>query len=253
MEPMDQFTFVVADSDDLKNAIFRLRYQVYVEEFGFEKPEDHPSGFEVDEYEPYSIHFAALNEKHEVIGTARLVLTSAKGFPLEHAAKTTFIGERPPEDHIGEISRLAVSKYYRRRVEDGFYGVESYLVKSEGGILPDHGPIPEEMQRRKRPAIILGLFRQVYHTSIRHGISHLYLITELKLFHLLKRYGFLFRQIGEPVHYHGIRIPYLGSIPEMEKTLLQTKPEVLKLMLMGLEEEYWPDALRLIAKNEALK
>lgn len=237
---IDKFKFVMADSEELKGAIYRLRYKVYVEEFGFEKPEDHPGGYEIDEYEPYSLHFAALNENQEVVGTVRLVFSSEKGFPIEHAAKTGFIVTTPPTDKTAEISRLAVSRDYRRRAEDGLYGVESYLLQSEGGVLPDRGPIPEEYQKRKRPVIVLGLFRSLYHASKRKGINHLYLITEKKLFHLLKRYGFLFKQIGDPVNYHGIRIPYLGIIDEMERTLVASKQQLLELMLMGLEEEYRP-------------
>ncbi|MBN2468768.1 MAG: PEP-CTERM/exosortase system-associated acyltransferase, partial [Deltaproteobacteria bacterium] len=107
-------------------------------------------------------------------------------------------------------------------------------------ILPDDGHIPEEFQKRKRPAIILGLFKLLYHTSKRKGISHWYLVTERRLFYLLRRYGFLFQQIGDPVNYHGVRIPYLGNVEEIEQTLAAKKPEVLQLMLMGLEEEYHP-------------
>ncbi|MDY6971735.1 MAG: PEP-CTERM/exosortase system-associated acyltransferase [Thermodesulfobacteriota bacterium] len=235
------FKFVQADSEDLRAAIYRLRYKVYVEEFGFERPEDHPGGIETDAYEPYSIHFAALNENQEIIGTLRLVLNSEKGFPIEHAVRRiNFIGKRPHPDRIAEISRLAVSKDYRRRKEDGFYGVESYLVRSEGGVLPDDGPMPGEYEKRKRPVIVLGLYRLVYHASKRRGISHLFLITEKKLFYALKRYGLLFNQIGEPVSYHGLRIPYLGIVDEIEERLAKDKPKVLKLMLNGLEKRYHP-------------
>ena len=153
------------------------------------------------------------------------------------------IGRKPEPDKIGEISRLAASRDYRRRQEDGFYGVESYIVKSEGGMLPDDGQsIPEEYLKRKRPVIVLGLYRLLYHTSKRRGISHWYFITEKKLFCALKRYGSLFNlnQIGEPVEYHGVRIPCLGIIEEMEKLLAEKKPKSLKLMLRDLEKKYHP-------------
>jgi putative hemolysin len=69
-------SFVVANSNNLRNAVYRLRYKVYVEEFGFEKAEDHLEGYEIDEYDSDSIHFAALNENQEVIGTLRMILNS---------------------------------------------------------------------------------------------------------------------------------------------------------------------------------
>ncbi|MCG2831639.1 MAG: PEP-CTERM/exosortase system-associated acyltransferase [Desulfobacteraceae bacterium] len=240
MLAIENLKFVQADSEDLKNAIYQLRYNVYAEEFGFEKLEDHPDGYETDEYDEKSIHFAALNEDNSVVGTVRLVLNSEKGFPIEHAVKTEFIGEKPSSDKIAEISRLAVSRNFRKRKEDGHFGVESYIKKSEGGILPDKGPATDEQQKRKRPVIVLGLYQILYHASKRMGITHWYMITEEKLFHALKTYGFMFYQIGEPVNYHGIRTPYLGIILDIEQKLIKEKPELLCMLLIGLEREYHP-------------
>ncbi len=235
-----QFRFGTVVNEDVKKDTFRLRYEVYAEEFGFEKKEDHPGRLETDEYEDESIHFACLNDSDSVVGTIRLVFDSEKGFPIEHAVKTSFVGEKPDRSKIGEISRLTVSKDLRRRKEDGMYGVESYLTNKEGGILPDDGTIPEEMQGRKNPIIVLGLYQVMYQESRRRGITHWYMITETKLFFALKKYGFLFHQIGEPVQYHGERIPYLGIIEEIEKDLIKNNPDMLKIMLSGLEPEYYP-------------
>jgi N-acyl amino acid synthase of PEP-CTERM/exosortase system len=230
---------IIEDSEILKDT-FRVRHEVYVDEFGFENKEDHPDGLETDDYENESIHFAVLNESDSVVGTIRLVLDSDKGFPIEHAVETSFIGKKPDRSKIGEISRLAVSKDIRRRAVDGMYGVESYLTEKEGGILPDNGPIPDEMKGRKNPIIVLGLYQVMYQESRRRGITHWYMITEEKVFYALKKYGFLFHQIGDPVEYHGKRTPYLGIIEEIENTLIENNPDMLKIMLTGLEKEYHP-------------
>ena len=42
------FKFLEADSEDLKSKIFRLRYEVYALEFGFENPDEFPDNFEKD-------------------------------------------------------------------------------------------------------------------------------------------------------------------------------------------------------------
>ena len=234
------FKFVIADTDELKQATYRLRYQVYVREYGFEKPEDHPGGLEMDEYEAHSIHLAALDNADQVVGTIRMVLSSEKGFPIEHAAKLEYVGEKPPPERTAEISRLAVSKAYRRRREDDMFGVESYLTESDGGILPDGSEPSSERERRKRPMIVLGLCRLMYHMSKRLGISHWYMITEKKLWFALKRYGFVFHQIGKPVEYHGTRIPYLAAVEEVERHLTAMSPDFFKLILLGLDEKYHP-------------
>ncbi len=236
----EKFRFGLVQNKEVLNDTFRMRHEVYVEEFGFENKDDHPNGLETDEYEDNSIHFACVNENDSVVGTIRLVLDSEKGFPMEHAVETQFIGEKPDNSKIGEISRLTVSRDLRRRKEDGMYGVESYLKKKEGGILPDDGTIPDEMAGRKNPIIVLGLYQVMYHESRRRGLSHWYMITEKKLFYALKKYGFLFHQIGDPVEYHGERVPYLGIIEVIEKTLIDNNPDMLKIMLTGLEKEYHP-------------
>ncbi|MBU1340850.1 MAG: PEP-CTERM/exosortase system-associated acyltransferase [Proteobacteria bacterium] len=235
-----KFRFGLVENKDVLKDTFRMRHEVYVEEFGFEKKEDHSNGLETDQYENDSIHFACLNENDSVVGTIRLVLGSDKGFPIEHAVETTFVGEKPDKSKIGEISRLTVSKDLRRRKEDGMYGIESYLKKKEGGILPDDGSIPEEMKGRKNPIIVLGLYQVMYHESKRRGITHWYMITDKKLFYALKKYGFIFHQIGSPVEYHGERTPYLGIIDELEKDLVKNNPDMLKIMLTGLENDYHP-------------
>ena len=237
----DRFRFGQVIDYDLLKDTFRMRYEVYVDEFGFEDEADHPDGLETDEYEKESIHFACLNETDSVVGTIRLVLHSDKGFPIEHATKLNFTGEKPEPDKTGEISRLTVSKGLRRRKEDGMYGVESYLKKKEGGVLPDDGTIPKKMAGRKNPIIVLGLYQVMLHESLRQGLTYWYMITEKKIFYALKKYGFLFHQIGEPVQYHGERIPYFADIYELLVNLKKTDAGMFDFLLAGLEEAYRPD------------
>ncbi len=208
-----QFRFGRVINEEVREDTFRLRYEVYAEEFGFEKKEDHPGGLETDEYEDESVHFACLNDSGSVIGTIRLVLDSAdKGFPIEHVVKTTFVGKRPDRSRIAEISRLTVSRDLRRRKEDGMYGVESYLKKKEGGILPDDGPIPKEMQGRKNPIIVLGLYQAMYQESRRRGLSHWYMITETKVFFaLIKNMAFSFIRSEMPCNTTVSESPILES------------------------------------------
>jgi N-acyl amino acid synthase of PEP-CTERM/exosortase system len=51
---------VPAYSDALKNEVYKLRYQVYCIETGFEKPELYPDGIEFDEYDSQSFHYLKL-------------------------------------------------------------------------------------------------------------------------------------------------------------------------------------------------
>ena len=246
-EHLKRIKFIEVDSEFLKKEIYKLRYDVYVSEFGFEKKEDHPSGLEKDIYDPHSVELAAIEQinakKQKVIGTIRLILHSEHGFPIENAVPIDFADEKPPIDKIAEISRLAICKDYRRRHEDGLFGVESYLKVSEGGILPNRGR-PSNPKVRIQPFLILGLFKELYHVSKKLGITHWYMITEKKLWYALKRFDLIFRQIGEPVDYHGLRIPYLGVIAEIEKNLMKKHMDFYQDFLNGLDKKYWPAQLR---------
>ena len=235
-----RFHFKEADSEDLKKKIFRLRYEVYALEFGFENPLDFPDKLEQDEYDAHSIHFAAFNEYDEVIGTVRMIRNSEKGFPVEHASKITEFHDKPGSDYITEVSRLAVSKTLRRRPEDCMHGVESYIPQSQGGVFDKKNETNKFIEKREKPVVILGLYKLVYLKCKELGITHMYMITEDKLFHALYKFGFIFSKVGEPVEYHGKRTPFATSWDAIEKHMHKNHKELLDFLLFGLDSKYHP-------------
>ena len=246
-EQMKRFKFVVVDSESLKKEIYKLRYDVYVSEFGFEKKESHPAGLEQDVYDSHSVELAAIEqvdaETQRLIGTIRLILHSEHGFPIENAVPLDVTENIPAIDKIAEISRLAITKDFRRQQGDGLYGVNSYQKMSTWNPAVT-GKKSENENVRIQPHLIWGLFKELYQVSKRLGITHWYMITEKKLWYALKRFDFIFRQIGEPVDYHGIRIPYLGIIEEIEQNLMNKHLDFYKNFLVGLDRCYWPAELR---------
>src|SRR5262245_32638859 len=76
-----EFTYMVVISKAMLEAVHRLRYKVYVEEYEFLKAKDNPGRLERDEYDPYSVQIAALNGQGQLAGSIRLILSSDKGFP----------------------------------------------------------------------------------------------------------------------------------------------------------------------------
>src|SRR5580704_10802799 len=77
----------LADTPALLREAYRLRYQVYCVERGFEAGQN---GIEYDEYDKFAQHAVVRwQQTGEVVGTVRLILpkTPAGGhdFPLEHA------------------------------------------------------------------------------------------------------------------------------------------------------------------------
>ncbi len=236
------FRFLKVDSPELLEEVFHLRYQVYCHECKFLNPDDYPDEWEIDQYDPYSIHFAAIDQDDTVVGTIRLIKNcSPVPFPIEIHCKPVIESNGLIRNKIAEISRLAVSKKYRRRADDNLIGMGSYPPAKDRPA----GKILELRDyRRKRPEIVLGLYKIMYQESKRQHFTHWFAAMEKKLWELLNRIGIQFRQIGEEINYYGPVIPYFESITELEKHIYQVNPELYcKYFLEGLEPHYWPEFL----------
>lgn len=231
------FKFICVDNQkDLLQETYRLRYKVYCHEAEFLDESEYPDEIERDIYDDHSVHFAALDHENNTVGTLRLILHSHLGFPLEkHCPNYDKSQVTASPSQIGEISRLAVSKDWRRRKSDGVYGITSYHQTSS-----DDKVSQQIIRKRKRPVIVFGLYKLLYLESKRRGITHWYAAMEQKLNVALKRFSFNFKQIG-PVHdYYGPVIPFLATIEEIEKHIYTEKSEVFHLMLHGLESHLMP-------------
>ncbi|NPU86575.1 MAG: PEP-CTERM/exosortase system-associated acyltransferase [Syntrophaceae bacterium] len=245
-----EFKFKKVDSEELLKEIFRVRYEVYCEECGYLPTSDYPDGLEIDEFDENSIHFAAFADDR-VIGTSRLVMNSKNGFPMnEHCHQIDIDNSTLATDSVVEVSRLALRKSFRRRKEDGIYAVESYLTKSQGGILAEN---PEERteqdRKRQQPVVILGLYKAMYHETRRINFSHWLAAMEKKLWYALKTFHFTFQEIGPQVDYYGPVTPYLGFIEKLEKEVNDNSPELWSFLLDGLDEKYWPEFMRSAAQK----
>ncbi len=227
---MINFTFKKVDSKDLLEEVYRLRFQVYARECHFIKEEDYPDGKETDKFDPYSIHFAAIDDEGFVAGALRLVLDSPFGFPIEEHYGGVFSikGKEIPRKHVGEISRLVISKSYRRRKGDGLYYE-----------LPTEDSDKKELRRRLRP-MVFGLYRLLYQESKRRKIFYWYAAMEESLYRLLSAHGFNFKPIGKPIEYYGIVTPYLGIVQEIEKSVQASRPDYFQYFIEGLEKPLLP-------------
>jgi N-acyl amino acid synthase of PEP-CTERM/exosortase system len=219
---MIRFLFRKIPKDDpLINEVYRLRYKVYCEEWGFEKPEDHPGGLETDEYDPHSVHLGAFSqESGDLIGTIRLSLNSELGFPIEkHCIFSTDISWLN-KDRVAEISRLAVSKEYRKRAVD-------CLIYNDGQLGSDPRELAKEIQEKRKQEflIIMGLYTCMYMESASLGLTHWYAVMAKGLRILLRRMSIQLTPIGPEVEYHGLRVPYLGTIADILKNVSEERAE----------------------------
>ena len=198
--------------------IYKLRYQVYINEWRFERPEDHPSGKETDEYDKHSVHFyASTEDEDQLTGTVRIILASELGFPIEKHFDVVDKLAGLSIGQIGEISRLAVSKEYRRRIVDRIIFGRQGIQSQKDGLYRE---VASNKRRKCEHEIVRGLYLSIYQESKARGLTHWYAVMARGLYIVLSRWGITFQQIGPEKDYHGVRAPYLVSIKDIEKTLL---------------------------------
>ncbi len=229
-----EFSFSKADSPELLSEIFKLRYKVYCEECRFLKPEDYPLRIEQDQYDAHSLQFA-IEDAKGLVGTARLILNSNLGFPLEehYRGRLNIDTAKLPRNRLAEVSRLVISKEYRKRAADGLYYSPDFQEKP---------PLPQAQgpAQRMRP-MAFGLYREMYQDCKRLGINYWFACMEESLWKLLCFHGFTFHPIGDEIDYYGPVKPYLAKLNEIENSVSRKFPDFFqKYFLEGLESEFWP-------------
>lgn len=243
------FSFIRADRPEDLEATYRIRYQVYCVERGFFHRDAYPLETEQDEFDGQAVHILASHTNGLPAGTARLVIHSRLGFPLarhcEFAPGHRFLEDCSAQAKTlagyAEISRLAISKVYRRREGDTLYGGPPRQLSSE---TKDVEVIPFPTTLRDTPEIVSGMFRLLYQESKRRGIDYWVAAMERGLHVILSRMGLRFKPIGPKIDYLGPVRPYEADIKALERHLYRTAPAVFDYMTNGLEPEFMPTCIQ---------
>ncbi|MDA9982581.1 PEP-CTERM/exosortase system-associated acyltransferase [Gammaproteobacteria bacterium] len=227
----DYFETKLAQTPDLLEAAYRLRYQVYCLENAFEDPSEHPDGLETDSFDDHSVHSVLVHRETErIVGSVRLILPVLNGAATPLPIQSVYSRPLPfPQETTAEVSRLSVSKEVRRRMTDGIYPDEKPDFKNSGQV-------PGE--RRILPFIILGLVSGLVEMSGANGITHWCTIMMPSLSRLLARIGIHFYPFGPMVEYHGMRQPCYRNLDDLLCQVKQEKPEVWEVLTR--QGTIWP-------------
>lgn len=205
------FEIVPATSESLKEEVFKLRYQVYCLEAGFENPKNYPQGLERDEYDDNSVHYLIKYKKFNTFAaTTRLILpfkNNDRLFPIERFTQIDKkLIDNIPRNHLAEASRFCVSKAFKRR-------------KNEVGTLTGIGAESisdyTESEKRVFPHLSIALFACLIKMSDDYRINHWYAVMELALIRFFTTIGVYFTGIGPLVEYHGKRQPCIIKVSDL--------------------------------------
>lgn len=226
------FEIEVATTEEMINKVFEVRYQVYCIDRPFEDPSQFPDRRERDGYDPRSAHALIRHRRTgDSVAVVRLVLAEDKreqsDFPMEgqcihkmsQQAQETIAAT--PRQHVAEISRMAVSREFRRRLNE---------TESPTGVTDQSCYADAEGGRRAMPYISLGLFAAILRMSVKHNITHWMAVMEPAQLRLLKRFGVEFDHVGPLMEFHGLRRPAFTEAASLINGILRRRPDVWDLI-----------------------
>lgn len=247
----EYFEVIPADSWEKRQECYRLRYQVYYEEglFSGMNPDDCPDKLEQDEYDRRSKHCLLIYKPKKIIaGTVRLILADEKNpnakFPLETIAGEFFFQDIVSDANIqrscvGEISRLILAPEFRTRrgesqhpygfrysSEDPSQNNECYQSDTSQKNLNYF----RNIQRRKFPHAILGLFVGVVRMSFENEVAYWYGNMDPACARFLRSFGINFMPISSVIDFHGPRQGYFGSFSEIMENIYRTNRQIWSLL-----------------------
>jgi len=197
---LSNFSFYTTSNDEELNELFRIRYQVYCEEYHYLDEKDYKNQKETDEFDDHSFHLVVRHRSGILAATARLILDSQAGLPIEKHFRLKINISPESRNRIAEVSRLIVAKEFRRQ------------------------------------HLLLVLIKGLYLLTKQKHINDIFAVLDDRLVPNLKEFKIPLTKIGEPTLYQGITAPYLIHINELEEVLRETNTPLNKFISNGYME-----------------
>jgi N-acyl amino acid synthase of PEP-CTERM/exosortase system len=217
-------------NQDIRDA-FRLRYQVYCLDRGFENADACPQGMEQDSHDDQALH-CLLRERMtgHSIGTVRLIQPAATptwfaGLPLADYAPQESMADimRLPAGTTAEVSRFAITRSAR----------EVLRAADEMRAGHDGDPAQSMPAEKLLPYMSLGLIRGLVRLSTEHGISHWCLAAEPSLLRRLRSFGLHFTDAGPLVDHRGLRQVCYAELATLLARAEEEQPEFWRVITDG--------------------
>ena len=204
----DEVSVELANTTAALGAAYRLRYQVYCVERGFEPGQD---GIERDKYDDQARHAVVRwRQTGEVVGAVRLVLPKTlpggDDFPVQHVCDPALL-RGLPRATTGELSRFALAKQQTKQVR-GVSVETSSLLR-------------------------LALLRGGIWLSAEAGHTHWVAVMRPALLRLFRASGLHFVPLGPLVEYHGLRQPAVAELAPTLARMAREQPAVWDYLTRG--------------------
>ncbi len=209
-----RFETVLCDTAESRSIHYKVRYQVYCRETGFEDPTGFSDGKEKDIHDGNSVHFAVRDPANgRWVAAMRLVLGRGGCMPSEQMCNLVPVSEDPAQrSNVVEFSRLCVVESHRRHNRDRS---QVKIIDGQSGKVSATVPHP------KYPEILLGFIRAVFAWSRENEVSHCYFLINRALARTLKRLNLKLDQVGDSCEHRGTRTPYVVNLRVSEQRMLE--------------------------------
>jgi N-acyl amino acid synthase of PEP-CTERM/exosortase system len=199
----EYFSLQFANTEALKQKAFKIRYQVYCEEFQYQAQGNCPDCLEKDADDDHSLHFLLQHKAtNSSIGCVRLVLPNQPSLsnvlPFEKALPQEVEMTWQPQlrGNYGEISRLSVVSQFRRRKGENSNPVGDLLsLKNLKNSYSD-------LEQRRFPVIALSLYLTPIAIALELGID-LVVVMKPRLARNLRNIGIISHCLSNLFDYHG--------------------------------------------------
>lgn len=212
----EYFEMVPVTTDELREAVYRLRYQVFCKELNLWDASSYPDEMEKDKYDAHSEHYLI---RHKGTGryaaTTRLILCNPDApeepLPTEShcVIERTDLLDKIPRNQLAEVSRFCVSRAFKRRKGED---------ETPSGVVPQiiqHPYISSEDERRAWPILTLALIACLNEINAHRRTTHWFSMLEPPVFRLYTTLGIYFTPIGPMTYcYEKHRLPCVIQVPD---------------------------------------
>jgi N-acyl amino acid synthase of PEP-CTERM/exosortase system len=228
---LDYFDIDLATSPRQLDAVARVRYRVYCQEFGYESAAAFPDMREHDAYDAHSHHCLITHRRSGLpAGCVRVICASEqRSLPIEdHCRQALYLRHHmliaEDRDNVCEISRLAVDNAFRKRLGEHHTRLGEYNAMD-----------CTHLERRTFSLIGIAALLSAFAVAEISGHNQIYAMMERNLARLIRRSGMDVHQAGDTTDYHGQRTPYfaegdhvVAGVPDGLATLYQTLLQSLR-------------------------
>ncbi|MFK8050858.1 MAG: PEP-CTERM/exosortase system-associated acyltransferase [Halioglobus sp.] len=207
----EYFDIELATTQAQLEKIFKIRYRVYCQEFGFLDSENYPNQLEEDSYDKYSYQCLVTHRGSGMPAACVRVVPAVteegeRPLPFETLGsdlldKDFFDNFSVPRSSLCEISRLAVDGAFRRRSGEAatrFGEIDSMDIT--------------QIEKRTFGLITVATFLASACIAELNDQPNGFAMMEPFLPRLMNRSGIRFERAGRDIDYHGLRGPYFVKL-----------------------------------------